>query len=199
MTATAAKPPPPRLEPVASAGAYSEQCTACAPRHLFALAIDCHSGFGLRDRLWFPHAHTALPIAHVGELHAFGQLLDDTLLHHRYVLEPQSRQYLAHGDLWDHLYLRSLADPARVFLPLTLEMGSWLWVRKNPRQLLSRHGMFNPQTEHRRHRVLRRHLGLIDFAMRAACSHHHWQPEGERLAACRQAALDRWYRTERPK
>ena len=24
------------------------------------------------------------------------------------------------------------------FLPLTLEMGSWIWVKKNPRQLFSR-------------------------------------------------------------
>ena len=73
--------------------------------------------------------------------------------HHRYVFEPQSLQYLAHGDLWDHLYLQALQRPPiapgpagslPVFLPLTLEMGSWLWVRKNPRQMFSRRGIFNP-------------------------------------------------------
>ena len=48
------------------------------------------------------------------------------------------------------------------FLPLTLEMGSWLWVKKNPRQLFSRHGIFNPLIEHRQQRVLRRHLALLD-------------------------------------
>lgn len=49
------------------------------------------------------------------------------------MFEPQSQQYLTHGDLWDHLYLRALTGhPGHLFLPLTLEMGSWLWVKKNP-------------------------------------------------------------------
>lgn len=43
--------------------------------------------------------------------------------HHRYIIEPQSLQYLAHGDLWDHLYLQACAQAQRVFLPLTLEDG----------------------------------------------------------------------------
>ena len=91
----------------------------------FSLALDCHSGFGLRDRLWFPHAHTSRPIAHLPELHELHEVFERTLPQHPYVFEPQSRQYLAHGDLWDHAYLRAPADGA-VFLPLTLEMGSWL-------------------------------------------------------------------------
>ncbi len=161
----------------------------------FSIALDCHSGFGMRDRLWFPYAHTAHPIDHLPELHAFGELLDDALLHHRYVMEPQSRQYLAHGDLWDHLYLRARqARPAPVFLPLTLEMGSWLWVKKNPRQFFSRHGLFNPSIAHRHQRVLRRHLGLLDFIGRAAASHAAWLPPPEAREHCRQRALDRWYR-----
>ena len=142
----------------------------------FSIAVDCHSGFGLQDRIWFPHAHTPLPIEHLPEIHALCETLDETVLHHRYVVEPQSRQYLAHGDLWDHLYL---AKPdGAIFLPLTLEMGSWLWVRKNPRQLFSRHGLFNPTILHRQQRVLRRHLGLLDFITRAACSHMRWLPQG---------------------
>lgn len=161
--------------------------------HRFALAIDCHSGFGLRDRLWFPHAHTARPIEHLPELQALQQLLDDALPHHRYVFEPQSRQYLTHGDLWDHLYLGALARPQRVFLPLTLEMGSWLWVKKNPRQLFSRRGIFNPLIEHRQHRVLRRHLALLDFVLRAAASHDRWLPGAGEREARRAQALARWY------
>lgn len=158
----------------------------------FALVFDCHSGFGLRDRLWFPHAHTPNPIEHLPELQAFGQVLDAALLHHRYVLEPQSHQYLTHGDLWDHLYLRALDKPG-VFLPLTLEMGSWLWIKKNPRQLFSRHGIFNPLIEHRQQRVLRRHIGLLDFAMRAAHGHARWRPGDAAREALREAALQRWY------
>jgi hypothetical protein len=164
--------------------------------HDFALSIDCHSGFGMTDRLWFPHAHTAMPLEHLPELHALSQLLDRTLLHHRYVVEPQSRQYLAHGDLWDHLYLQAAATTDRVFLPLTLEMGSWLWVKKNPRQFFSRHGIFNPLIEHRQQRVLRRHLALLDFAMRAAYSHARWRPGDGAREARREQALDRWYRRQ---
>lgn len=112
--------------------------------HAFALSIDCHSGFDLADRLWFPHAHTPLPVAQLPDLHALGELLDVSLLHHRYLFEPQSLQYLSHGDLWDHLYLRAEHLGQGTLLPLTLEMGSWLWVKKNPRQVFSRHGIFNP-------------------------------------------------------
>ena len=56
-------------------------------------------------------------------------------------------------------------------------MGSWLWVKKNPRQFFSRRGIFNPLIEHRQQRVLRRHLALLDFAMRAAYSHRRWIPQ----------------------
>lgn len=160
----------------------------------FSVALDCHSGFGVHDRIWFPYAHTARPIAHLAEMFALNEILDATHTHHRYVFEPQSRQYLAHGDLWDYLYLRAVAQPGRVFLPLTLEMGSWLWVKKNPRQLFSRHGIFNPLIEHRQQRVLRRHVGMLDFLSRAAASHERWLP---REAAARQQleqqARVRWY------
>jgi hypothetical protein len=160
----------------------------------FSLAVDCHSGFGLRDRIWFPHAHTFEPIAHLAELLALKSILDQTLTHHRYVLEPQSRQYLAHGDLWDYLYLRACEQPERTFLPLTLEMGSWLWVKKNPRQLFSRHGIFNPLIEHRQQRVLRRHVGWLDFMTRAACSYRRWVPLDEGLRGeLRTQALAHWY------
>ena len=158
-----------------------------------SVAVDCHSGFGLTDRLWFPYAHTARPIAHLAEMHALCEILDQTLVHHRYMLEPQSRQYLAHGDLWDHLYLGAGDRPDAVFLPVTLEMGSWLWIKKNPRQIFSRQGIFNPMIEHRHQRVLRRHIGWLDFVTRAVCSYQRWLPAGEHRAHHRQRALARWY------
>jgi len=161
----------------------------------FSIALDCHSGFGMNDRLWFPLACSKRPIDHLPELHAFSETMDQALLHHRYTMEPQSRQYLAHGDLWDHLYLRSRAsEPARVFLPLTLEMGSWLWIKKNPRQMFSRHGIFNPLIGHRQQRVLRRHLSLLDFVGRAAGSHTRWRPAEAQRAQHQAQALERWYR-----
>ena len=58
--------------------------------HDFSLTLDCHSGFGVRDRIWFPHAHTAVPIAHLAEIHALESLFDQTYPNHNYLFEPQS-------------------------------------------------------------------------------------------------------------
>jgi hypothetical protein len=158
----------------------------------FALALDCHSGFGMRDRLWFPYAHRRSPMPRLPELHALHEIFVQSHAQHPYVFEPQSRQYLAHGDLWDHLVLRSESE-AGVFLPLTLEMGSWLWVKKNPRQLFSRHGIFNPLIAHREQRVLRRHAPLLDFVLRATAGHALWLPRADARERHRRAALALWY------
>ena len=161
----------------------------------FSLALDCHSGFGLRDRVWFPHACTTQPIAHLPELHALHGIFQRSQPNHPYVFEPQSRHYLAHGDLWDHLYLRALERGA-LFLPLTLEMGSWQWVKKNPRQAFSRGGIFNPLIAHRRERVLRRHFGLLDFLVRAAIGAQRWLPAPDERERLRGEALAHWYGTQ---
>ena len=159
----------------------------------FSLALDCHSGFGISDRLWFPFAHTREPIPHLAELRALKTIFEQAHHHHPYIIEPQSAQYLTHGDLWDHLYLQACTDPARTFLPLTLEMGSWLWVKKNPRQLFSRKGIFNPLIGHRQQRVLRRHLALLDFLARAAGSHAQWTPAPHERADSHALALAEWF------
>jgi len=158
----------------------------------FSVAVDCHSGFGVNDRIWFPYAHTRRPIEHLAEMHALRDLLQETLCNYRYIFEPQSSQYLAHGDLWDHLYMGSQRD-GHVFLPITLEMGSWTWVKKNPRQFFSLLGIFNPLIQHRQLRVLRRHLPLLEFIVRAACSHLAWLPSPAEREEHRQRALARWY------
>jgi len=160
----------------------------------FSLALDCHSGFGLRDRIWFPHAHTTTPIAHLADIGALEDLFSQSHPNHNYVFEPQSRQYRTHGDLWDYLYLNAIGRGERVFLPLTLEMGSWLWVKKNPTQLFSRLGMFNPKPIHRLQRVLRSHTVWLDFLARAACGAQHWLPRGADRSARQASALERWYR-----
>lgn len=159
----------------------------------FSLTVDCHSGFGLADRLWFPYAHTARPIPHLPEVHALWQIFEQTLVHHRYVFEPQSQQYRTHGDLWDYLYQQALQVPDRVFLPLTLEMGSWLWIKKNPRQLFNRMGIFNPLIHHRQERVMRRQIALLDFFTHAAASHHRWRPVGVARTEHAAMAQARWY------
>jgi len=162
-------------------------------RRPFSIALDCHSGFGMRDRLWFPFAHRRSPVAHLAHLHALHAIFEQSMMHHPYVVEPQSSQYLAHGDLWDHLYLRAEGAGSGVFLPLTLEMGSWMWVKKNPRQMFSRDGIFNPRVSHREKRVLRRHMALLDFVLRASAAHAQWLPAGAALQEHRQRGFARWY------
>lgn len=163
--------------------------------HPFSIAIDCHSGFGSRDRVWFPHAHSTHPIPHLADILALEELFQKTHPNNRYLFEPQSVQYRTHGDIWDYLYLQSERDPDKTFLPLTLEMGSWLWVKKNPRQMFSRHGFFNPSVEHRLHRVLRGHTVWLDFMMRAAGAHENWRLHDERRDAMQTRAIARWYKS----
>jgi len=167
--------------------------TELLPRR-FSIALDCHSGFGLRDRIWFPHAHTAQPIQHLADIFALEDLFSQTYPNHNYVFEPQSLQYLTHGDIWDHLYLQAAQrHKDSVFLPLTLEMGSWLWVKKNPRQLFTLQGMFNPRPLHRLQRVLRSHTVWLEFLARAACGYENWRPNGEQRLQHQQRANSRWY------
>lgn len=161
----------------------------------FSVVVDCHSGFGINDRIWFPFAHTREPIPALPEIFALSEIFRHAHPHHRYLFEPQSTQYLAHGDLWDFLYLRGRAMPERTFLPLTLEMGSWLWVKKNPRQIFSRQGLFNPLRPHREQRVLRRHVAWLDFVTRAACSYRSWVPTSENRSGVRDQAMAQWYGT----
>ncbi len=157
-----------------------------------SIALDCHSGFGLRDRLWFPHAHTRAPFARIAELHALFEAFSHAAPDHPYLVEPQSRRYLAHGDLWDYLSAAPAARQ-RVFLPLTLEMGSWRWIRKAPQQALSRRGLFNPLPRDRAERVKRNHAALLAFLCEATRSYAKWLPTGEERARRARAALAAWF------
>ena len=160
----------------------------------FSIAVDCHSGFGLRDRVWFPHAHSVHPIPNLADIIALQELFEESYPNHRYLFEPQSLHYRTHGDVWDYLYLQALQNTSTTFLPLTLEMGSWLWVKKNPMQLFSRHGMFNPTAEHRLQRVLRSHTVWLYFLMRAASSYDNWMLKGPSRMRMQERAVARWYR-----
>jgi len=142
----------------------------------FAIALDLHSGFGFVDRLWYPYARTREPPLEQPAIDALARLLDDTLPNHVYRIEQTARAYTIRGDLWDYLLDRRRERGGGTLLPLTLEMGSWAWIRKNPRQGLSRLGRFNPVTPHRHRRTLRRHLPLVEFLHHAAASHAAWLP-----------------------
>ncbi|MBS1123491.1 MAG: hypothetical protein H6Q90_5719 [Deltaproteobacteria bacterium] len=141
-----------------------------------AIALDLHSGFGFVDRLWYPYARTREPLPDLAAIEALSRLLDGSLPNHVYRVEQTARVYTIRGDLWDHLYDRRREIGGGTLLPLTLEMGSWSWVRKNPLQGFSSRGRFNPIKPHRHRRTLRRHLPLIDFLFHAVASYRAWLP-----------------------
>lgn len=158
----------------------------------FTIALDCHSGFGLHDRLWFPYARSRFrPIPHLGEIFHLRALFTQTYPHQNYIFEPQARHYTCHGDLWDYLYDRAVGRD-QLLLPLTLEMGSWRWVKKAPLQLRHAIGLFHPMRPHRIRRVLRSHQVLIDFLLRATYAWRDWLGDGQTLAMAQQAR-ELWY------
>jgi len=179
-----------------------ERCNRLSP---FTLSIDCHSGFGFRDRIWFPYAYRRRPMAAIDKLYALKRLLDKTYPNHHYAFEPQALSYTAHGDLWDYLYKRhkhyhrarqqvtGKTATQALFIPLTLEMGSWNWIKKRPLQLFSAEGLFNPIVPHRHSRVLRRHIMLFDFLCSAAIGHKQWLPTAVEQTELAAAAKSHWY------
>jgi len=160
----------------------------------FSLVLDCHSGFGFEDRIWFPYARSKeRHIDDIGLVYQLRQLLQTTYPHLNYIFEPQALHYTTHGDLWDYLYETAQPWPG-TFIPLTLEMGSWRWVKKNPRQLLRSIGMFNPILPHRLRRVLRSHQVLMEFLIKATHSNDRWQRSMDPADAEREA-VTAWYHT----
>ena len=138
-----------------------------------ALTIDFHSGFGLVDRLWHPYAKSKKPFPSIREASRIAEIFRRTYPHHVYRVEAQSIAYTTHGDLWDYLYDEH-GQKNGLFLPWTLEMGSWQWIRKNPRQILSALGAFNPVLPHRYGRIMRRHVLMIDFFLGMAANPQAW-------------------------
>lgn len=159
------------------------------------VALDVHSGFGSVDRIWFPYARSREQFPHLAEVYNLAQLLDRAYPHHIYKIEPQSGSYTTHGDLWDYLYDGNRkSHPTRPFIPLTLELGSWLWIKKNPRQLFSLLGIFNPLLPHRTQRILRRHILLLDYLLRASAQPDAWASvEEKKHKEIIRLATNRWY------
>lgn len=160
-----------------------------------ALAVDVHSGFGARDRFWFPYSHTRRPFPYLPEAYALKNLFDQTYPHHIYAIEPMSRQYTIHGDPWDFVFENNRQRKGHgLFIPFCLEMGSWSWLKKNPFNVFKKEGVFNPMLPHRRRRILRRHLPLFDFLHRAVRSPNSWLKQDESTRAGNQKkAMELWY------
>lgn len=148
-------------------------------KHFFqskkVITLDLHSGFGLKDRLWYPWSTSTMPFPREESVLKIKGMLEEAYPFHVYTVEHQSLNYSNHGDLWDWIYQAyEKKNPDGHFLPLTLEMGSWLWVKKNPMQVLSWDGLFNPIKKHRYARTMRRHHQLLELLLKASRYHEHW-------------------------
>lgn len=159
------------------------------------ICLDVHSGFGSSDRLWFPYARTKQPFPYYIEAYSFRELLNKTYPNHVYAVEPQSIQYTTHGDFWDYVYDThlNLKTNNEFFFPLTLELGSWKWVRKNPKQIFDVIGVFNPILPHRQARVLRDQKTFMDFLHRAVLSCDWINMSAEQRQIWKYEALNLWY------
>jgi hypothetical protein len=160
-----------------------------------AVTVDVHSGFGMQDQIWLPYAKTKNPFPHLAQAHSLFDLFDQTYPYHFYRIDPQATNYTTHGDIWDHIYdsLRTVR-PDLTYLPLALEMGSWMWVKKNPLQLFTPTGPFNPIKKHRERRILRRHNTLFEFLIKAMCSYPTWESLNEEQKNKHLLrAKERWY------
>lgn len=138
----------------------------------FTLVIDVHSGFGFTDRIWFPKAQSKQPIAHIAQLYALKTKLDRHLPFHHYLVEPQSRHYLTHGDIWDYLYEDFQARQQQI-LPLTLEIGSWRWLKQSLFHLNTL-ALFNPPQPKGFYKVIKKHSALFEFCIQLSVAWEHW-------------------------
>ncbi|MEK6554460.1 MAG: zinc carboxypeptidase, partial [Bdellovibrionota bacterium] len=140
----------------------------------FALSLDIHSGFGMRDRVWYPWSGSKKMIPDQVTIEKIEEVFRSSHPFHFYKIEPQTSSYVIHGDPWDYLYDESLKTrkTGQVYLPLALEMGSWTWLRKNPGQFFRRDGIYNPIIPHRYNRIMRRHRPMLDFLLHMIANHN---------------------------
>ncbi len=140
------------------------------------ITMDFHSGFGNTDQIWYPWAKCRdEKFPYYDQFIKLQKLFDDTFPNHIYKIEPQTKNYVTHGDLWDYLLIENeKRENPMTFIPLTLEIGSWRWIQKNPFQIFSVLGLFNPVKEHRYRRQMRRHVFMLNFLLRAVKNSRCW-------------------------
>ena len=128
-------------------------------------ALDIHSGYGAQNYLWWPYSYSKRRIPHSAVFERMASELAER--HPLYRIEPMSLSYQTHGDLWDRALIEFEADKKEgrlprknLFLPLTLEIGTWDELKKNPFRVLRKQKIFNPPPQSRK-AYLREHRQLI--------------------------------------
>lgn len=143
--------------------------------------VDIHSGFGVRNRVWWPYARSKKECRDHALYEHIAAHLKDERGHDEHIFEKQSDSYTVHGDLWDRLYAyyqkrterfhlkrssrRKNKEAAR-FLPFTLEIGTWHEL--TPWRMLKKKRIFNPPQNIRRIVIESQRTFLRDFVLLAA-------------------------------
>ncbi|KLN65740.1 DUF2817 domain-containing protein [Vibrio sp. VPAP30] len=173
------------------------QCVLSNTQHASStILLDLHSGFGTRDRLWFPYAYSKQPPSHLAHYYLLYKRFRSSYPHYKlYQFEPQWHQYTTHGDFWDWMLIQHKALSSNPFLPLTLELGSWLWVKKNPIQVLKFSQLFHPIKPHRIQRVQRRHSTLLSYLIQVLDNDLLTNMSQSDKEKYREKAKKLWYRS----
>lgn len=130
------------------------------------MALDIHSGYGSQNYLWWPYSFSNKKVFQEEAFESIAAGL--RAKHPLYRIEPMALSYQTHGDLWDYALLdfekRQKEKPGKsLFLPFTLEIGTWQELKKSPSRLFTPEKIFNPPKSSRK-AYLKEHRQLIwDF------------------------------------
>ncbi|MCX7632504.1 MAG: M14 family zinc carboxypeptidase [Turneriella sp.] len=127
--------------------------------------LDLHSGYGRQSYLWWPYSFSNRRVPNAA---VFGQIGADLAEKYpSYRIGPMASSYQTHGDLWDRALLdfekakaESRVAKENLFLPLTLEIGTWEEIRKNPLRLVKKQKIFNPPQQNRK-MYIREHRQIL--------------------------------------
>lgn len=132
--------------------------------------LDIHSGFGTIDHVWWPFAYTKEKCKDEPLFLELANYLKETCHNVSFRYGPQSESYTTNGDLWDRFYIHfnearknGKESKKSIFLPWTLEIGTWSDLKKDPLRALKKRGIFNPAKENKTERITGYRKFLTDF------------------------------------
>lgn len=141
--------------------------------------MDLHSGFGTIDHVWWPYARTKNPCVDTPVYEKISEYWKVQRKHTRYKFGPQSETYTTHGDLWDRFYdhfqsKKQKEKRTSLFLPLTLEVGTWSDLKENPGKIFRKRGIFNPAKDNKFSTIVTYRDFLRDFVLLSQSNVKDW-------------------------
>lgn len=140
-----------------------------------AFVLDIHSGFGFKDRMWWPYAFTKEKCPDDLLYRKMADYLRNECKQQAFIYEPQSKNYTTNGDLWDKAYIqfqegkKKMMDPK--FLPWTLEIGTWNHIKARPQKIFKKRALFNPHFQDKKSTFLKYRKFLKDFIRMSMLDH----------------------------